>query len=1282
MSQQLWFGTGGERVRAALEAAFSWCEKCCLVSDAPKATRGPDAFWVEVERKAPQVRAAILRNLESGDLEQLRALHGSGRVRRFTEGSSLSGHFIWFERGDELRFLLAPDPLSATTVAGPGLWLFWEGPRNALPDGLQTTLDECWSSSLSLDPGDDVGAGPASGVPGYARPIPSVREVLGIRSTTSFFDLDTEAQERALWSTLIGEGAVDLEQAIRLCAERLRAQGFLDYQILRQDGRVYGAVEERLLAARRTTDLFDRPRNGFVRAIQPDLDELTAEQWRDCVIGALDEGARVDRDQAARLGFARAQDVYGAEAQRLRLGGRADQALRSAINSSIRQGYLARDGAAYLVRIAPTAEPVLRGVITSAASEPPVSAEASVQPVLAPEPTLSAEPTPLERAPTFESGQPVHASAEAAVSEAVSPEPAHSDTPSSPLDKKLEDLDLPTRAANWAYRKEIDTVRELVGWHPDVFENERNVGRRTVRETRELIETLLGCSWEEAHAAVRGNSPTSLAGAKPADAEEIDSTTEALTAGGASGWSSLGASLTEEQRAIALVDVPLPTRMKNFVRGERVELLGDLFRHSYASLANRDNIGRKSLNDTLDAVRDCLSERASPPAYATFLQAWQAQLSALEAIPRMIVTRRAGMHGARETLEELGVMLGVTRERVRQVEARVIERLRERSRWRRSVEEQVAAAFGAGRAVPLGLLAQEPWWSGIDQHELLLDYVTRRIFEDELFMLEAPSGKRYLTKFQPGEFAERLQSAKNRVEKLEYPVELSAIDQILRSEAEALDPVLFSEFELAVHELLHLDEARPNLATGYGRYRDAEVIAFLSGQLEPVPVGLVEERCGRGRLPEEVLYFKRGIVGLKRHFPDFEGWMERLVPAALEVMKERPAGRQWLVPEIHDVLRERGLVPDWLGHWHLASVLRLSGRVEYLGRLRVASKDSGHDERLHYEELFEQILEDAGGPLDFKELLARARHQTDMADGTAIQMVREAPFVRLDERRVGLVERDIPGGPHAVAAAIEAVIQTLNETQNGLTPHQATVLVNAISAVHASWTRQLVTSVLRNEPTVRIDRTKNIGLDDWDDVRCPVRAEFIRREVQQAGGKMSVAELNAKMESVYGRASDRGSLGVMAKEVGLVLSGDSILRPASITPEAPPARAGIDMSGIPTELREMFEELVQEPLSALEDLRAQVKEHVGAMEEEHHVNEFVDLDGAHVLARQCDQLLDRWAALPAPDRHLAHAAVRYFVSFDDLEHDFGIGGLDDDKQIMNAVLSYLGIHEDHEALAS
>jgi hypothetical protein len=1186
MTQQIWFSSGGDRVRATLEEAFAWCESWRLVADAPSAAQRGDAFWTQVHGHAKLLQGAVLANLKGADAEALRPLLQAHTVRSLAEGSGARGNFVWFERAQECRFFLAPGALASNTVTEGGPWLFWQGPQDQMPEGLQKVLDEAWSSSSPIADDDLLHDAPPPVLP-YSRIIPSVRDVLGIRTTPDYFELEVGDQELALWSTLIGEGAVDLEQAIRLCAARLRAQGLVEYERLQQDERAYAALEERLRTARCRIDLFDRPHSGFVRAIQRDVEQLTADQWRDCLIGALDPGVHVDRDEAVRRGFGNAQKTYGLNAQRLRSGGRADQALRSAINSAIRQGYLARDGAAYLVLLAPRAAPTVRGLLLPEASESTCTAVELVEP------------------------GSVETGAEATADSVAVFEPP----PLSPLDRGVQTLALPTRALNWAARSEITTVRDLVAWLPDAIEAEKNVGRRTVRETREVLEALLGHSWEEAYATVHGGAapmvePASTA-MTTATPTEDETATDPLTSVGAAGWAE------------------------------------------------------------------------PPPGYSSFLQAWQAQLAVLEPIPRMIVTRRAGMHGERETLDELGAMLGISRERVRQIEARVIGRLAERSPWRGSVEANLAAAFGSGRALPLTLLAQDSWWAGIDQQELLLDYVVRRIFEDQLFVLEAPSGKRYLTKFGPSEFVARLESAKNRVAKLEYPVEISAIAEILHAEAAPLDPILFSELQHGVDELLLRDPARPELALGYGRYRADEVIAFLNGQPEPVRIEVLEEHCGRGTLPDEVLHFRRGVVGLKRHFPDLDDWTARLVPPALEVMQERPAGRQWLVPELHEALRERGLVPDWLGHWHLASLLRLSGQVDYLGRLRVALKDSGQEDRLQYVELLQRIVTEAGAPLPFDELVARARVHTDISADTVTLRVKALPFVRMDESRIGLIDRDIPGGPQAVAAAIEAVVRVLRETQLGLTTHQATQIVNALSGTHATWPQQLVTSVLRNESTIRIDRTKNIGIDEWDDVRCPTRPEFLRREVQHAGGQLAISQVHARMGAFYGRAPDRGSLGAMAQQVGLTIAGDTISRESHITPEPAVERVGINLSGIPTELREMFQQLVEEPLSDVAALRAQVEQHVDTMAHAYLVNEFVDLPGAHALAAQCTLLLDRWESLAVSDRHLANAAVRYFVSWDDIENDLDIGGLDDDKQIMKAVFTYLGLdHPSYGTFAS
>ena len=47
---------------------------------------------------------------------------------------------------------------------------------------------------------------------------------------------------------------------------------------------------------------------------------------------------------------------------------------------------------------------------------------------------------------------------------------------------------------------------------------------------------------------------------------------------------------------------------------------------------------------------------------------------------REIITRRFGLYDRRETLEQIGELLGITRERVRQIKEKAIRRLRHTSR--------------------------------------------------------------------------------------------------------------------------------------------------------------------------------------------------------------------------------------------------------------------------------------------------------------------------------------------------------------------------------------------------------------------------------------------------------------------------------------------------------------------------------------------------------------------------------------------------------------------------
>src|SRR5690606_27435061 len=145
---------------------------------------------------------------------------------------------------------------------------------------------------------------------------------------------------------------------------------------------------------------------------------------------------------------------------------------------------------------------------------------------------------------------------------------------------------------------------------------------------------------------------------------------------------------------------------------------------------SRPNLGRKTLNDTLDAVQDFVSELNDPKRATSFIELWRKQLGDLKPMHRLILSRRSGLSGPKETLEDIGDMLGITRERVRQIEQRVVERLQSKHSFTREVRAHLEEALGGARAVPLSLLTEEPWWAEVEQHERLLAFTLQRVVLD------------------------------------------------------------------------------------------------------------------------------------------------------------------------------------------------------------------------------------------------------------------------------------------------------------------------------------------------------------------------------------------------------------------------------------------------------------------------------------------------------------------------------------------------------------------------
>lgn len=692
------------------------------------------------------------------------------------------------------------------------------------------------------------------------------------------------------------------------------------------------------------------------------------------------------------------------------------------------------------------------------------------------------------------------------------------------LAQPLTALPLPTRILTWAQRTETSTLGDLAKVPPLTLSQQRNMGRRSVAQARQVIERELGMSWEE-YCRSLGHG----------EHDEVDT-----ELGEATPWHALAASLPQEALNMEIQRLPLPTRMQTYCNDHHIKTVGDLVQIPAQTLVDAPNLGRTSVKKSRLVILDWVNsaEERRNTWDAGLLAGLKASMQELDSVPRVILTRRSGLGTQQETLESIAATLGVTRERVRQIEKKALGELHRSAGWVEYVVNRFQEA-GDGGAVALSELDDDPWWQGVEDKIEALDYFCQRLFESG-WRVTTFDGEDFLATTDLRAVEEAVASCARAAKAAKLPIPVSRI----RTECEAVCSGLPGRIATAVwektEELLNLDEAGENVVS-VGKSKRAQIKAAL--QAGPMRVADLMRQVGRCSLPDEVLILGRGIVGLKKDFPDFDEWQARLVPDVVRIMQSDGPDRQWLCGEILAELREDHDVPDWFGHWHLASLLRQSDEVKYLGRLRVAlpgvAEDSG---RILIHQALERLLNEAGEPVAQEALFSKLHQETDFNETSAALRLLRPPFLKCDRSTWGLLARDLPGGIDAMTEALDEVETVLLRKERGLSARQTQREIAKLSKSHATWTPEMCVSVARGDSRFRLSISGNIGLADWETVRVPTRAELVQRSLDESDGRVSIEAVQDRIAAIYGAAPERISVGQMANRFGAVIDGELLVR--------------------------------------------------------------------------------------------------------------------------------------------
>jgi hypothetical protein len=203
----------------------------------------------------------------------------------------------------------------------------------------------------------------------------------------------------------------------------------------------------------------------------------------------------------------------------------------------------------------------------------------------------------------------------------------------------------------------------------------------------------------------------------------------------------------------------------------------------------------------------------------------------------------------------------------------------------------------------------------------------------------------------------------------------------------------------------------------------------------------------------------------------------------VQIMEESDPTRQWHVVELLEALRETNCVPDSFNHWNIASLLRHSDEVDYLGRLRVSlPQESDAAPRILFADAVREALTERGAPMTVDAIAVAVRIRTDIRDATLVQTLRAPEFVQMDEQTWGLVDRDLPGGVARADGFLEVLANTLEEQEHGLDAEQLRSFASNEQECSA-WTPEMASSLVRADPRFRNTRAGGTGLFIWETAR-------------------------------------------------------------------------------------------------------------------------------------------------------------------------------------------------------
>ncbi len=613
-----------------------------------------------------------------------------------------------------------------------------------------------------------------------------------------------------------------------------------------------------------------------------------------------------------------------------------------------------------------------------------------------------------------------------------------------------------------------------------------------------------------------------------------------------------------------LSTMTLPVRVENVFQRANIETVAELAETDFVDLLRMPNFGRKSGRDLRTALLDCLqkgplqetggsanaqrhSTAANPHSISeTLLASLHGTLARRSPRERDVLSRRMGLNGSPETLDAISKDYGVTRERIRQIEAKAVKKIIKEEEWDDLLSAKLEKLL-MGREFPLpvlGIEAVDEWFRDVSGNVPAFRYVLGYFCGGHVGVTTI-DGVEYVGFLGQNDWDRSLAEARRTLQvgasqKWTEAHCKAVVSPILAENTKEFRSRLWDKATEGFHFAPGSDGSR--VLIGQGRGVDSIIYAVLANSDRPLHFSELSE-CAEARAGRKIdaatarnaaastaILLGRGLYGLDRHIALSEDEKDLVRQEAETMLMAGPVGRQWHTAEILAGLLEADVALACLDSYIIDYLLREVGSLRRLGRLTWVVGQSGTEktsDRIDIRQAVVAFVEEAGRPLSHAEIKQRLVAVRGVSQ--SLQITPIPPLIRVGGGRLGLNDRDVPikiADQPRLADQFVALLQSRNiglhisEVDDEITMH---------------WPQlapRLLFSLAALDPRLRVSTSQYIYLQEWGDPRRETMYSTLEHVFAETGEPRTFDQIVERVTLTIGREPSKKRITACLQAIG------------------------------------------------------------------------------------------------------------------------------------------------------